>query len=92
MFAPYGYEITKQFLEIFEIFFRTEPTGYIPHNSSIGMRYGGKQYSYQDPDTYYFQTEKDNPYGPKCAVITFKQTETQIINKFERFIKMKVFL
>jgi len=92
MFAPYGYEITKKFLEIFKIFFQVEGTGYIPKNSAIGLRYGGKEYSYAHEHTYYFQTEKNNPYGPRCAVITFHDTEEQIINKFERFIKMKAFL
>lgn len=92
MFNPYGYDDITKFLTSFRIFFQVEPTGYIPKDSKMGFRYGGKDYNYQDPNTFYVCDIKDNPYSAKCAIIVFKNSETEIINKFERFTKLKAFL
>lgn len=92
MVAPYGYQITKTFLATFDIFFQVEGASYIPKDSTLGFRCNGNSYEYKDHNTYYFYTEKDNPYDPQCLVITFANTEDQVVNKFERFIKLKAFL
>lgn len=92
MIFPYGYEVTKTFLQTFDIFFQVEGAGYIPKDSCMGFRHNGYSYEYKNPNTLYFYTEKDNPYGPNCLVITFADTEDQIVNKFERFIRLKAFL
>jgi len=92
MLAPFSYDDISKFLRIFEIFYQVEPYGYIPTNSHMGFRHNGKSYEYRDEDTFHFYTPKASPYGPYCIIITFKNNEDQVVNKFERFIKMKAFL
>lgn len=93
MLAPYGFEIARKFFDSFNIYHFVDKFANVQKGSCIRLRVDGREYGFDDPNTYAFQIEKDNPYhGPKCYVVTFCNTEDELINKFERFIKMKAFL
>lgn len=93
MLAPYGFEIARKFFDSFNIYHFIDQFNHVQKGSCIRLRSDGKDYSFDDPNTFSFQIEKENPYhSSNCYIVTFRNTEDELINKFERFIKMKAFI
>jgi hypothetical protein len=93
MLAPYGYEVAMKFFNSFDIGYFIDQHHHVKKGSCIRLRVDGKEYAFDDPNTFSFQIEKENPYhSPTCYIVTFRNTEDELINKFSRFIKMKAFL
>lgn len=94
MFAPYGFDIARTFFDAFEIYHFVDQYARVKKGSCIRIRgANNRDYGFDDENTICFQIEKENPYhGPDCYIVTFRNTEEELINKFARFIKMKVFL
>lgn len=93
MLAPYGYDVAKKFFNAFDIYYFIDQHNNVQKGSCIRLRSDGVDYVFDDINTFSFQIEKENPYhSPTCYIVTFRNTEDELINKFERFIKMKAFL
>ena len=93
MLAPYGYEVMMRFFHAFDIGYFIDQYNHVKKGSFIRLRVDGKEFAFDDTNTFSFQIEKENPYhSPTCYIVVFKNTEDELINKFERFIKMKAFL
>ncbi len=93
MLEPYGFEIAKQFFESFDIYYFIDKHNNVQKGSAIRLRIDNREFAFSDEKTFAFQIEKDNPHhSPTCYIVTFKNTEDELINKFGRFIKLKAFL
>jgi hypothetical protein len=92
MLSPYGWDDVMTFLHAYDIYYFIDAHGHMSPTSVSGIRANGRDYRFDKPNTLFFIVEKDNPYGPFSKLIVFEHTEEQLINKFERFIKMKAFL
>jgi len=93
MLAPYGYEVAMKFFHAFDIGYFIDQYNHVKKGSCIRLRVDDKEYSFEADDTFSFQIEKENPYhSSSCYIVTFKNTEDELINKFDRFMKMKAFL
>ena len=93
MLAPYGYEVACKFFDAFNIFYFVDHFTHVKKGSCIRFRNERGDFGFDDPNTFSFQIEKSNPYHQvNCRVVTFKNSEDELINKFDRFMRMKIFL
>jgi len=92
LFVPYDYEIIQLFCECSGIYLFVD---YLLHgkNISVSLKDGEGYYRFDDPKTFYFHLSEEKLYGgPDYALVVFKHSEEEIINKFDRFMKMRAFL
>lgn len=91
-FAPFDIETIQLFCDCLDIYLFIDVN--FPYSRNINILTGdGKIYYFKDSQTFYFHLPEERLYGGSgCALFMFNHSEDEILNKFNRFIKMKAFL
>jgi len=96
MFSLYEFEIIHLFCDCSGIFlFIDANPPYIlpPHLRNDTIHVDDEEYRFKDCKTFYFQLPEDCIYGGRnYSLVVFKHSEEEIINKFNKFMKLKAFL
>lgn len=98
MFEPYDTELIRLFCDCSNIYLFIDTN--FPHsrNVTVSIPIDGRngeyhEYNFKDPKTFYFQLPEDKLYGGRgYALVVFKHSEEEIINKFHKFMRLKAFL
>lgn len=96
MFVPYEYEIVRLFFNCSDIFLFIDtnfPHAIAPHLRRDTIHTDGEEYRFKDSKTFYFHLPEDKLYGGQSyALVVFKHSEEEIINRFHKFMNLKAFL
>ena len=91
LFAPYDHDMVCLFCYCSNIYLFIDTN--FPHSKNISVSLRGEQYLFNDSKTFYFHLPEEKLFGgAQYALVVFKHSEDEIINKFHRFMSLKAFL
>ena len=95
LLSPYDIEVIRRFCDSSNVYLFIDTN--FPHSKNTLItaftENDGEQYFFKDPKTFYFHLPEEKLYGGGgYALVVFKHSEEEIINKFYRFMKMRAFL